>query len=639
MNVQQRPLQSALHSNAWRLFVAMCVALFLPLAVASSAAFAQAPTVTVTPDRVYLGDTVTVEIEVTNARRVRFGSPEGNDLRLVGQRSFSSQSYINGQAAFSHRLALQLQPVRVGSLSTGRIPYQTESGLQYIEPVTVEVVDPSERGTPTDPQRDPQTPERSAERPLRDGADRSAVPDSDRVPQAPPVQDSSMFHGALGSEEPGAPFLAAWVSTDSAFPGQQILVDYLLFSPTGGFGFEITGMSEPLFASSWFEDISEQRIGSLRSRFMQTANVNNQLYEVRPIRSYILIPLEQGNLNIPALQLDMQALGFGRGAAAGTLSSNPLQIPVNSLPRLADGTPVERAPVGFLQMTARVDRDRLRVGDSGALIIEVSGVAHFTGLALPDPQPPSGLRLFAPEDNTQSRFGASGWLEGSLTRRIPFVADNEGTWTIPPMTLRYYDPWRESWTTRTTEAIDIIVEGVNDAAVAAANEGSGTTEDWRNALPALRVVDQPRETATVTGYWPWVWTGIIGLPPLAWLTLLAFSGVGRVRQASQPAKQSRAAAMSLSDTLAQAADGNDSQALLAGIRRYFAELNRQHSLAHPLTHDGMLQTATELQSDVAVELAQMHAEIAAQRYSGETSLTPAQIDRAKRLAKAVRGAK
>jgi hypothetical protein len=623
VKVQQHSLLAVFSSHAWRLLLAMCVALFLPLAAVSSVALAQAPSVTVTPERVYLGDTVTVEIEVTNARRVRFGSPEGNDLRLVGQRNFSSQSYINGQASFSHRLALQLQPVRTGSLTTGRIPYQTEAGLQYIEPVTVVVLDPAERQNAGDPVALP----RNSERPVREGTSRMAIPDTDRVPPAPPLQDGSMFHGTLGGEESGAPFLAAWVSTDSAFPGQQILVDYLLFSPAGGFGFEITGMSEPLFASSWFEDISEQRIGSVRSRFLQTANVNNQLYEVRPIRSY------------PALQLDRQALGFGRGAAPGTLSSNPLQIQVNSLPRLADGTPVERAPVGFLQMTARVDRDRLRVGDSGALIVEVSGVAHFTGLALPDPQPPAGLRLFAPEDNTQSRFGASGWLEGSLTRRIPFVADSEGTWTIPSMTLRYYDPWREAWTTRTTEPIEIVVEGVNDAAVAAANEGSGTTEDWRNALPALRVVEQPRESDTVTGYWPWVWTGIIGLPPLAWLTLLASSGIGRVRQASQPAKQSRAAAMSLSDTLAQAADGNDSQALLAGIRRYFTELNRQHSLAHPLTHDGMLQTAAELENDIAVELAQMHAEIAAQRYSGETSLTPAQIDHAKRLAKAARGAK
>ena len=108
------------------LLCALCIATglasLLPLVVIADSAFAQAPTVTVSPETVYLGDTVTVEIEVTTARRVRFGTPEGTDLRLVGQRSFSSQSWVNGQASFSHRLALQLQPVRVGLLNTGRIP-------------------------------------------------------------------------------------------------------------------------------------------------------------------------------------------------------------------------------------------------------------------------------------------------------------------------------------------------------------------------------------------------------------------------------------------------------------------------------------------------------------------------------------
>ena len=624
------------------LCIATGLASLLPLMATISSAFAQAPTVTVSPETIYLGDTVTVDIEVTASRRVRFGTPEGTELRVVGQRSFSSQSWINGQASFNHRLALQLQPVRAGMLSTGRIPYETEAGLQYVEPVTVNVLDPAERAGKPSPQQGTQgtqgTP-RATERPVRDGAASAPLPDLDRIPQAPPLQDSSMFHGALGSEPPGSPFLAAWVSTDSAFPGQQIIVDYLLFSPAGGFGFEITGMSEPLFTDAWFEDISEQRMGNARGRFLQTANVNNQLYEVRPIRSYVLIPLEQGNLEIPPLQLDIQLSGFGRNASPSSLTSNPLQVPVNHLPRQTDGTPSEGASVGFLQMTARVDRNRVRVGDSGTLIVEITGVSHFTGLLMPAPQPPAGIGLFSPEDNSQSRFGGSGWLEGTITRRIPFVASSEGTWTIPSTTLRYYDPWREVWTTRTTDPIEIIVEGVNEAAVAAANEGSGVAVDWRSALPAPRVVNAPRQQSTATSLPPEFWTALIALPPLVWLVLLAVSGIGRVRLAGQPARHLREATTALADALTKAADANDSQAVLTAIRRYVGELNRQHSLAHPLTNDGMLQTAAHLQNPIAAELAELHAEVASQRYGGESSLSTSQLSAIRRLAQAARGAK
>lgn len=625
------------------LLCALCIATglasLLPLVVIADSAFAQAPTVTVSPETVYLGDTVTVEIEVTTARRVRFGTPEGTDLRLVGQRSFSSQSWVNGQASFSHRLALQLQPVRVGLLNTGRIPYQTEAGLQYVEPVSVNVLDPAERSGQTTPQQVTQGTPRATERPVRDGSAAAPVPELDRIPPAPPLQDSSMFHGALGSEAAGTPFMSAWVSTDSAFPGQQVIVDYLLFSPAGGFGFEITGMSEPLFADAWFQDITEQRVGSARGRFLQTANVNNQLYEVRPIRSYVLIPLEQGNLEIPPLQLDVQLPGFGRNGSPSSLSSNPLQVPVNHLPRQTDGAPAEDTAVGFLQMTARVDRSRVRVGDSGTLIIEITGVSHFTGLQIPTPQPPAGIRLFSPEDNSDSRYGGSGWLEGSVTRRVPFVASSEGTWTIPAITLRYYDPWREVWTTRTTEPIEIVVEGVNEAAVAAANEGSGATVDWRAALPAPRVVNEPRQQSAATSLPLEFWTALIALPPLVWLLLLAVSGIGRARQASKPGRQLRIANRTLAESLTQAADSNDSQLVLTAIRTYFGELNLQHNLAHPLTHDGMRHTAATLQHPFGAELAQLHAEIAGQRYGGESSFSSSQVDTIRRLAQAARGAK
>lgn len=637
----QRPSSHAM-ARSWFL-CALCIAsglaLLLPLMATISSAFAQAPTITVSPETIYLGDTVTVDIEVTASRRVRFGTPEGTELRVVGQRSFSSQSWVNGQASFNHRLALQLQPVRVGTLNTGRIPYETEAGLQYVEPVTINVLDPAERAAKPTTQQGMQGTPRATERPVRDGAAGAPLPDLDRIPQAPPLQDSSMFHGVLGSDPPGSPFLAAWVSTDAAFPQQQIIVDYLLFSPPGGFGFEITGMSEPLFTDSWFQDISEQRMGNARGRFLQTANVNNQLYEVRPIRSYVLIPLERGNLNIPPLQLDIQRSGFGRNESSSPLSSNPLQVPVNHLPRQTDGTPSEGSSVGFLQMTARVDRSRVRVGDSGTLIVEITGVSHFTGLRMPAPQPPAGIRLFAPEDNSQSRFGGSGWLEGTVTRRIPFVASSEGTWTVPAMTLRYYDPWREVWTTRTTDPIEIIVEGVNEAAVAAANEGSGVAVDWRSALPVPRVVNAPRQQRTATSLPLVFWTALSALPPLVWLMLLAVSGMGRVRLAGQPARQLRDATTALTAALTLAADANDGQALLTAIRRYVGELNRQHSLAHPLTHEGMLQTAAHLQNPIATELAELHAEVAGQRYGGESSLSTSQISAIRRLAQAARGAK
>lgn len=514
------------------------VALLIGVAVLlrTQAAFAALPSdaeLRISATRITADDLVQVEVVLKSEGTV--SPPTGGDFTVVSRGSSTSMSFGFGHRSVERTTQFLLRPNRVGDLTIGSIAVRTETGQGASDPVRVQVLaaDPN-RPSQQQQQPDPNDPfaglfPPNFPRPRMQGMppQQPAQPPQRQQPaQAPPLPRAAQFQvanaPAPGSDammSPGmpatadGPLLVTFVSNATPVVGEQVLVDEVLFSPVNMVGLQVADFSEPDFDGFWFEEITEARLGgqnnALRSRL-----IGGRTYSSTLIRSYLLLPLRAGSRTIPPASLTLEL-----GRARGEYASTPVTLEVSD----AGGS----GRVGQFGVTATVDHQRLRAGDTALYHLEATGVGIFSTLTLPTLAPIPGLRLGKPSTTHDQALGPSGWMEGRAGVTIPIVPERQGTFTIPAQRLEAYNPYTRKVETLTTTGFTLTVEGQAPIAEEAhAEEGSGTP--WRDALPPLRQPDRYETSPSVTAALPGVWWAV-GLPPLAILLLELFRRVREVR--------------------------------------------------------------------------------------------------------------
>jgi hypothetical protein len=609
------PGAAFIRSIRWAALAAFLLLVLLPIP-----AFAQQVVARLLPPSGTIEDTITLEVELTGSSRVRWGSLESQDFQVVGQRSFSRQ-HFNGQTLTSiTSLSLVLRPLRTGTLSTGQLRYTTESGAGVIEPQTIEIREvgaPAPRPTPSAGPGG--TPAIEAQRPSRVG---TALPPtvSDAIPQNVPPLDASLFHVPWPTRPNGA-FIMAWVSTDRAVVGQQILVDYVLYTPLEDMGLDITALSEPAFEGVWFRSASEIRLGpGGRGVRLEPQNINNRFYNADLFATYLLVPLEEGTLVVPPFEIEARRPSFRRAGPAATILSEPVEITVQPVPA-PDGARAAApgSPVGHLTLDASVDRSHLRVGDTALLTIRVDGAAYAPLVRPPDVPDIATARVLDPNDDSSTRLGRSGWVESTITRQVAIVPTEPGEWSIPALEFSYWDPWRIRWVTRTTEPIKLTVQPGDPGAVLP-EEGSQPTE-WLSTLPPARPAQSSGPGATpAPALSPTRWV-LLAIPPVLWLMLLTGGGIQRASQKRSPERQRKRAHTVLHESLRQAADAGNAAEAMAAIRTWF--LAMQDASQGGVSAEAARRIDAAHSGLDAAGLWQIHRTLADLRYTGEQELPSA----------------
>ncbi|MCH9652062.1 MAG: BatD family protein [Deltaproteobacteria bacterium] len=258
-------------------------------------------------------------------------------------------------------------------------------------------------------------------------------------------------------------FVTAKVSDDKPYVGQQILYTWRFYRKVQ-VGDAQLGPQD--FSGFLSEDLGEAK--------QYQTTVNGQQYVVHEIRK-ALFPQEAGQLTIPASELTCQVMVRSRrrsrslfddffgatNAQTKVLRTKPIGIEVRPLPAAASGF---SGLVGQFQVSTKINKNQLRVGESATLSLTVSGRGNVQMIGEPSLGELSGFKIYDDKPTSSTSRTDSG-LSGRRLFSKAMVPLEVGELTIPSARLVYFDPEAGSYRTAASSAITLQVspaEGEED---------------------------------------------------------------------------------------------------------------------------------------------------------------------------------
>ncbi len=368
----------------------------------------------------------------------------------------------------------------------------------------------------------------------------------------------------------------------------------------------------------------------------------------------VLIPNRAGNVEIPQGTVACNVVAgykrrswnpnsifdddffFGRQNQAVlrkvVVPSNKLSLTVLDLPR--EGRPPNfTGLVGDYRLDAEAAPTEVRVGDPITLTLRVAGPVYLDHVELPSlqAQPQLAADFKIPAER------AAGKIEGGtkvFTQTLR--AKHAGVKMIPPIEMPYFDPRSGKYAVARTKEIPLSVSSTR---VLTAQDAEGRAlpreektelETWAEGIAHnyedLSVLKDQAHGPAVWARSP-VWIVAIGLPPFAYLLLLAAVTATRARRADPEAVRSRRAYGELAKRLNRVRrekTGDRVQinsAVLDAMRHYLAGKLRLSPGALTFNDVRGLLLERGIDAETVARLGQLLEECETSRYAGLTADT------------------
>jgi hypothetical protein len=260
-------------------------------------------------------------------------------------------------------------------------------------------------------------------------------------------------------------WITAEVSKAEPFAGQQIIYTFSLFNTVQ--------VTDAKFQPPDFNGFEAKELEK-RNTFTRTVNGREQV--VTQVQ-YILIPRRSGTLTIEPATLQVGVVQpdtrrrrrpsrgfdsifddpfFNRGIVEERfLQSKALQVQVRPLPDY-QGQGDFSGLVGQFDLSAAVENNQLKVGDSTTLTITLSGRGNIIDAPAPALNIPAAFKTYddTPEDDiTTSDQGYSG----KKIFRTALVPVASGEFSLSPASLVYFDTEEENYVTLSATPVHVVV--------------------------------------------------------------------------------------------------------------------------------------------------------------------------------------
>ncbi|MFH1296325.1 MAG: BatD family protein [Bacteroidota bacterium] len=268
-------------------------------------------------------------------------------------------------------------------------------------------------------------------------------------------------------------FLKAYVSADSPFQGEGIIVTYKLFTRVPIAQISISKLSS--FQGFWSQNLLKDN-----ERFPQyNQTIDGEQYVVAEIRKIALYPLKSGNLRIDPLEVECVAqvkqqarqrtgdpffddffnnsfFSSSYATVEKSLKSNPLTIQVKPLPQVNKPADFGGA-VGSFTFRSEIDKTTVQTNEPVTLKFVVSGTGNIQLIEQVNVTFPPDFETYDPKVVSDYRTTSTG-VTGMQSFECLIIPRKPGNFTINPVTFSYFDLARQRYVTLTSPPFPLTVE-------------------------------------------------------------------------------------------------------------------------------------------------------------------------------------
>jgi hypothetical protein len=376
------------------------------------------------------------------------------NLTVAGGPSKSEQiSFVNGVLSRSLSLTWYLKPQGPGPAEVGEVSFGFDDKVVKAASYLLEV-----------------GPARG----------RSAPQPGDEDPIAQFLRPQQRRPGA-GAQ---APFLEFRVTADktTAYVGEEVTLHYELLTQADVQGLEY--LEPPRFPGCWAEDLEKP----------EKPEGHRDVVDGKTVMRFTLLKklvsgLNPGTVILPEAKIrtSVRATPDPFGDPFGGFFPRPQVVDLVAKPVTLRILPIPgeagfHGPVGHFDLTAKLDRPRVAVGEAVTLRIRLSGTGNLrTATDSPKLEVPR-VTLYPP--SVKADPGRAGHAQVATEWSYVLVPKESGSVTIPPVSLATFDPAEKRIVTRSTLPLTFVAEGG-----ALASAGSLTTAE--TTLPNVARTDVP----------------------------------------------------------------------------------------------------------------------------------------------------
>lgn len=237
------------------------------------------------------------------------------------------------------------------------------------------------------------------------------------------------------------------VNKSSVYKGEAVVATLKIYTQVGIAGLEDAKL--PAFNGFWKQELE------MGNQQPSRATVNGKVYEAQILKQWLIYPqrvgqmeIEQTNFTVIAQIVTQTSTGssmfdnfFGGGSTVEHIKRKVVALPVKiTVKELPQPTPEDfSGGVGKFTLTSEITTREVTANSGGSVTLKLSGTGDFPLIDAPKIELPNGFEKYDTKQSEQITNSVNG-TNGTRTWEYPFIARAEGEFTVPAMTMSYFDP-------------------------------------------------------------------------------------------------------------------------------------------------------------------------------------------------------
>ncbi len=328
-----------------------------------------------------------VTFTLYDASGANFKAPNFKNFTVINGPAVSrSTSIINGQMSKEEGYTFTLQPKRIGTFSIGKARIQVGNKTIESQPISISVVE-----------------------------------------------------GKSGTDNAEELYIEALPSITEAWVGQQIMLDYKLFTT-------VQIETQNVISESDYQGFYAQDIRRYDGRVVREV-IDGTQYATKVLKRLALFPQQTGKLTVDPLNVQLGAVVEGNNQRRSFFFSRQIRripasteaVAINVKPLPPNAPTSFTGAVGSFEITSRINRATVTTDDAISIILSIRGNGDIKRIQPPELSFPEAFEVYDPKVIKENSFENLGQLYGEKDIEYLLVPKEPGRYQLTPA-FSYFDP-------------------------------------------------------------------------------------------------------------------------------------------------------------------------------------------------------